>query len=130
MATWQEVENYLTSNYELDVVEPEVLKLVFGVGDGRSQMVFVMGMSLDDPDLAHVSFISPFARTEQLSPQQLVNTMADNTALGITSIGGWYALKHVAPLANLDANEIEWPLTFVTGGADMLERQLGLGDDL
>ena len=106
------------------------MKLVFGLEDGRSQMVFVAGLALDDPDDAIVSFISPFARTDQLSPQGLVDCMVNNNALGVAIIGDWYALKNVAPLANLDANEIEWPLAYVTIFADKLERELNLGDDL
>lgn len=130
MATWREVVSYLTSNYEVDQVSPTLMKLVFGLDEGRSQMVFVEGLALDDPDAAIVSFISPFAKTEQLSPKGLIDCMEKNSALGIAIIGDWYALKNVAPLANLDANEIEWPLTYVTSFADQLERELNLGDDL
>ena len=130
MATWREVVSYLTSNYKVDQIDPTLMKLVFGLDDGRSQMVFVGGLALDDPEDAIVSFISPFAKTDQLSPQGLIDCMKNNSALGITIIGDWYALKNVAPLANLDANEIEWPLAYVTNFADQLERELNLGDDL
>ena len=130
MATWREVVSYLTSNYKVDQLSPTLMLLVFGLDQGRSQMVFVEGLDLDDPDDAIVSFISPFAKTEQLSPQGLVDCMVNNCGIGVAIIGDWYALKNVAPLANLDANEIEWPLTFVTNFADHLERELNLGDDL
>jgi len=130
MATWREVENYLTSNYQLEKLGPELLSLVFSVGNGRSQIVFVEGVALDDPENAIVSFASPFAKVDQITPQQLVNCMKDNTAIGVAVLADMYMLKNVAPLQNLDANEIEWPLSFVTGFADELERSLGLGDDL
>lgn len=129
MATWREVENYLSSNYQIEKLDNALIKLVFGVGNGRSQIVLVQGLALDDDD-AIVSFASPFARVDQITPQQLVSCMADNTAIGVALIADMYMLKNVAPLKNLDANEIEWPLTFVTTIADELERSLGLGDVL
>lgn len=130
MATWREVENYLTSNYRTEKVGPSIIKLVFDLGNGRSQVIIVEGLALDEAEDAIVSFMSPFAKIDQITPQQLVNQMTGNSGLGVAVIGDWYALKNVAPLMNLDANEIEWPLLFVTNIADIWEKELGLGDDL
>jgi hypothetical protein len=130
MATWLEVESYLSSNYVVEKLDTSLIKLTFEVGDGRSQVVFVQGVLLDDDAASYVSFASPFARVGQISAEQLVNCMADNPIVGMSVFGGLYVMKNVAPLQNLDANEIEWPLTFVTGLADGLERSLGLGDYL
>ena len=130
MATWREVVSYLTSKYDAEQLNPTTMKLLFRFEDGRSQMVFVSGIALDHPEDAIVSFISPFAKTKQLSPQGLVDCMVNFNSLGIVIIDDHYALKNVAPLVNLDANEIEWPLAYVTEFADELERKLNLGDDL
>lgn len=128
MATWREVESYLSSHYIIEKIGPSIIKLVFDVGNGRSQVVTVEGLALDG-EHAVVSFASPFARVGQITPQQLVNQMSNNNALGVVMIGDMYALANVAPLQNLDANEIEWPLLYVTNIADIWERELGQGDD-
>lgn len=130
MATWREVENYLSSTYKVEKIDSAIIKLIFDLGNGRSQLVFVEGLALDDPEDAIISVFSPFAKVNEISPQQLVNAMSSNSAIGVAIIGDWYTLKNVAPLQNLDANEIEWPLLFVTNFADQLEQSLGLGDDL
>lgn len=130
MATWREVENYLSSNYQVEKIDSNLIKIVFGVGDGRSQLIFVSGMLLDAGEDAFVSFASPFARVDQITPQQLANCMAENPAASFARLGDLYMLRNIAPLNNLDANEIEWPLKWVTVMADQLERSLGLGDDL
>jgi hypothetical protein len=93
-------------------------------------MVFVMGLGLEDANTANLAFFSPFAKFDQISPQTLVDTMEKNPFLGFSRTADWYTLKHIAPLANLDANEIEWPMQYITVAADTLERELGLGDQL
>lgn len=130
MATWPEVENFLTSNYKTEQLGDSFYKLTFSLDAGRSQMIFVMGLGLEDPHLANLAFFSPFAKISQISPQTLVEIMEDHSFLGFSRIGDWYTLKHVAPMSNLDANEIEWPMKYVTVAADNLELELGLGDDL
>jgi hypothetical protein len=125
MATWLEVESYLTSNYVTEKLDLNCLKFVFELGDGRSQMIFVAGLGLDGPDDPVVFFASPFATTSMLSPQQVVDLMRES-AIGIGEWHECYVVKHLAPLENLDANELEWPLAYVTRMADMLEEKLGI----
>ena len=130
MATWREVVGYLSSKYHIDQTDPTTISMVFDVGGGRSQVVLVFGVALENPDLAHAAFFSPFAEEGQISAQQLVACLNDSNALGIAKVGSYYGYMNVAPLANLDANEIEWPLDLVTNFADMRENSLGLGDKL
>ena len=130
MATWRELVGYLSSNYDINQPDPTTVSLVFNVGGGRSQLVLVFGVALDDPDIAHAAFFSAFAEEGQISAQQLVACLNDSNALGVAKIGSYYGYMNVAPLANLDANEIEWPLGLVTKAADMRENSLGLGDKL
>jgi len=130
MATWREFENYLSSSYKFEKLSSNCIKMGFRFDDGRTQLIFMEGLALDDQENAVVAFSSPFARVDQLTPQQLVNCMADNGFLGVVMDSDMYMLRHVVPLANLDASEIEWPLRFVTEMADEIEKSLGLGDDL
>ena len=130
MATWRELVGYLSSNYKIEQLDSETIKLLFNTGNGRSQVVLVFGVALDNPELAHAAFFSPFAKNDQITPQQLVAVLADSNLLGIAQVGDYYGYMNVSLLANLDANEIEWPMNLVTDFADERERMLGLGDDL
>ena len=130
MATWRELVGYLSSNYKIEQPDSETIKLLFDTGNGRSQMVLIFGVALDNPELAHAAFFSAFAKNDQITPQQLVAVLADSNLLGIAQVGDYYGYMNVSLLANLDANEIEWPMNLVTDFADERERMLGLGDDL
>ena len=128
MATWREVQNYLTSQYKLEDLGDGVLKLVFGYNDGRSQVIYCTPIAAESDD-GFVVFLSPFATSSNLSPQQLVDLMSKNMFVGFGSnANGAYTVVHQAPLKNLDASEIEWALELISGTADLLEKELGLGD--
>jgi len=128
MATWREVVGYLKSNYKISSEEGTTLALNFETAQGRSQMIFVSGIAIDDPNLAVVSFASPFAPRNSITAQQVVACMEENF-LGVGLTADLYVFRHLVPMAHLDANEIEWPLTFVTSAADEMEKKLGLGDN-
>jgi hypothetical protein len=130
MASWRELVGYLGSNYKIDQPDTSTISLIFDQGNGRSQAVFIFGVLLDDPELAHAAFFSAFAKVDQISPQQLAAVLSDSNLLGIAKVGDYYGYMNVSLLANLDANEIEWPMTLVTDFADERERMLGLGDNL
>jgi len=128
MATWREVVGYLKSNYKISSEEGTTLALNFETENGRSQMIFASGIAIDDPSIATVLFASPFATRNSITTQQLLACM-EESFLGVGLAGDLYVFRHHVPMANLDANEIEWPLIFVTLAADGMEKKLGLGDN-
>lgn len=127
MATWQEVKNFIHTNYVVSNEEGNLLVLQFQTEGGRSQLVFVSGFDSAD-ELSSVRFFSPFARVDQISPAQFAQ-LASNTIFGVAEVADMYGFVHNSFLADLDASEIHVPMNAVTMLADQVERQLGLGDD-
>ena len=128
LASWAEVRNYIQTDYQIQNDTGTTLTLVFNTGDGRSQLVFVMGIE-DVGDLSSVRYFSPFARVGQISPTQFAN-LAGEAIFGLAELADMYGVVHNSFLENLDASEIDTPLMAVTSSADAFEKRLGLGDEL
>jgi hypothetical protein len=123
MATKAEVRAFLDKNYVLEEIEGGILKFVFRTDQDRTQLVFAV---VDD---VKAQFFSPFATTNDVSAEQALDA-ADSTSFGVKKFGSWYCIVNVNPLDNLDANEIEVSLNILSGIADEIEKNLGLGDNL
>jgi hypothetical protein len=121
MATQKEVISYIKKNLHADEISDSQFKLVYDMGNSRSQIVFVIvgeyGMTI----------LSPFAKTEDVTPKQALNASQD-FGLGIGLDGETYVVKTIVPLADLDESEIHTGFDLVTGIADELEQALVGGD--
>jgi hypothetical protein len=126
MATWNEVKNYVRSNYQVrsESDDGNMLHLIFETEAGRSQMITVGFL---DTDPAFVTFRSVFASTSQVSALKAFE-VASATPFGIGMAGEIYFLNHAQLAATIDPDEIDVPMRWVTLFADYVEKQLGLGD--
>lgn len=124
MATWQEVRNYINSNYQVEPGEGGMLKLLFNTGSGRSQYVFVGHMDLDP---ALVVFTSPIGSMNKINLTRLLDATSE-IPFGVRAFGDWVGLVHVQLLDTVDPAEIDVPLGLVTLFADRLEERFGEGD--
>ena len=61
MATWRDLVGYIRSNYRIAKEEDGILALVFGVGNGRTQMVLVTRHHLMGGNEEWVQILSPIA---------------------------------------------------------------------
>ena len=125
MATWQQVKSYIYANYNVSKDSGEMITLLFDMGNGRSQLVFV-GL-LDIGEYSSIRLSSPFAKWSNVSAERALRA-TESTGVGICSIGDYLATTHSQLLATVDEAEIDWPLAYVTSTADKLEQQLGQGD--
>jgi hypothetical protein len=123
MATQSEVLNFIKSNYETEVLSGGDLKLVFDLGGGRSQLAFV------DVNESNAQFSSPFATLDDVTAKQALEANSEYS-VGMQMVGNWYVIKHVVPLADLDASEVSEAFELVANIADMLEKKLVGGDKL
>jgi len=128
MATWSEVKDFIRTNFTVAFEDANLMRLQFDAGNGRSQLIVVMGLETGD-EFSSVLFFSPFAQEGQISPSQFLE-LARNTTFGLAVVAGLMGYVHNAFLADLDASEIRIPMLAVTGIADQTERRLGLGDRL
>lgn len=124
MATWQEVRNYISANYQVETGEGGMLKLLFNTGSGRSQFIFV-GLIDIDPQL--VTFVSPIGSMNKMNLTRLLDATAE-VPFGVRAFGDWIGLSHVQVLDTVDPAEIDVPLGLVTLFADKLEERFGEGD--
>jgi hypothetical protein len=128
MATWSTLTEYVRSHHQISDEKPGFLKLVFDVGDLRSQVVFLWRMTLNDGAEDWVQIESPFGRLDSVNLRGAIDSMGKTVCGGIAALGELVTVRHSVPLLNLDINEFERPLTLVTGTADRLEQLFQGGD--
>jgi len=128
MATWSTLTEYVRSHYKIADEKPGSMKLIFDVGDLRSQVVFLWRMSLLDGEEEWVQIESPFGRLDSINLRGAIDAMGKTVCGGIAAMEGLVTVRHSVPLLNLDINEFERPLGLVTGTADRLEQQFQGGD--
>jgi hypothetical protein len=127
MATWESLLQYIRSHYQVAGEGPGAVRLMFDLGNGRSQNVVVSGKQVGD--FEYLAIWTPVCHESQISAREalLRNT---NMALGALALveDGTMILRHTAPLKDLDVDEFEVPLRALTQAGDMLEQQFGTAD--
>lgn len=123
MATKQQAMDYMISKHDFSQIDDSLLRGLFEVSDGRSQVVTAWFGE------RFVSFSSPFASTNDVTAKQALDA-ASETLLGIQIIDDHYCVYHLAPLADLDESEILDAISLTAISGDNLERSLVGGDDL
>lgn len=121
MATAQEVINFIKNKYTCSDTDFGALRFQFDLPEGRSQLVFAW---IND---TNIQVSSPFATTAKVTPLAALEAASKKT-LGIQLLGDLYTACYYAPLADIDASEIESAIVLTTLVADSLEQEL-LGTD-
>jgi hypothetical protein len=124
MATWQDVERFIRSNYTVLPDAPKgMIALSFSIPGGRSQMVFVSsGGNETIGSVVHISSV-----IGQLTSAKVADACREASEMvvgGIVQMGDHTVLRHSVLLENLDENELVNPLLAVTLAADNLEKKL------
>ncbi|WP_107766177.1 hypothetical protein [Nocardioides terrigena] len=127
MTNWNALTSFISSNYDVNEMTDSRVKMVFNTGDLRSQVVFLWRMELAQGEewIQVESVIGPIASLDMV---QALRIMENHVCGGLALSGELLTVRHAAPLANLDANEIVRPIVLVTSTADDLEKQL-IGSD-
>jgi hypothetical protein len=127
MATWETLRQHIYSRYQVTQEAPGVIQLMFDVGNGRSQNVFVSGKSAGS--FEYMSIWTPICHESQISAR---DALIRNATMPIGALGlmpdGTIILRYGAPLKDLDVDEFEVPLQGLTLSGDMLEQELSVGD--
>lgn len=121
MASQSEVQNYIKNNINSELIDDGLLKIIYDLGEGRSQLVYAF---ISDVSL---NISSPFAKAEDVTPKQALKAV-DGISFGIGMLEDWYVVRHVVPIADLDESEIITGLEVVAQIADDLEDSLVGGD--
>lgn len=121
MATAAEAKEFIKNNYSVIELSNGYLQAEIEYSNLRSQIVF---FSATD---RHGVFISPFAKSIDITAEQVFN-YADVSPWGVKLIGTDYCVVHLAPLENLDVNEIEDGFQLVALVADNIEKAISQRD--
>jgi hypothetical protein len=128
VTTWESVKSFLKNEYKIAEEKENSLALIFETGNLRSQIVFIYHMSLKDGTEHWVQIESAIGKIADLDLPALLAAVGDTVVGGLGTVGEVVTIRHAAPLANLDSNELLRPLTIITATADRLEREFSGGD--
>ena len=131
MATWERLKEHIGGQYEATELEPRIIGMQFATTTRRTQTVYVTHLVAEDG--------SEWAAIDSVVGHELeVDLLAALRAVSTLACGGlshlrvqdqdMVALRHVVPLATVEAEEFDLPLILVTGAADALEEALIGGD--
>jgi hypothetical protein len=127
MATWENLRQYIHSKYQVADEAPGVVRMMFDVGGGRSQNVFVSGKTMGD--FEYLVIWTPICHESQMPAR---DALVRNAGMPIGALAlapdGTMILRHSAPLKDLDIDEFDMPLSALTQAGDMLERQFSMTD--
>ena len=126
MATWQQVKNYIYSNYQVADDSGGMLTLMFNTEGSRSQKVLIVHVDTGN-QLESILFMSPVAAWSQVSADRVLRA-TEEVPVSIRSTGDCIVATHAQLLASIDETEIDLPLLMITLHADQLENLLGIGD--
>jgi hypothetical protein len=127
MATWNDLRQYIHSQYQVFDEAPDVIRLIFNLGNGRTQNVLVSGKQAG----AFEYFViwTPICHESQISAR---DALVRNATMSIGALGlvpdGTVILRYSAPLKDLDVDEFNVPLQGLTMAGDMLEQEFSGAD--
>jgi hypothetical protein len=123
------VTEYVRSNYKIADEGPDRIKMVFEVGDLRTQVVFLWRQLLMDGKEEWLQIESPVGRVDGMDLRAVLEDVGAAVCGSAAIIDGFLFIRQAMPIANLDINEFERPLRLVTTTADMLEHKHVGGDE-
>jgi hypothetical protein len=129
MTTWNSVVEYVRSNYKIADEGPDKIKLIFEVGDMRTQVVFLWRETLANGAEEWLQIESPVGKADKMDLRAVLEEVGNKVCGGAALIDGHLFIRQSMPLANLDINEFERPLALITSTADRLEHQFVGGDE-
>jgi hypothetical protein len=105
------------------------MKLVFEIGDMRTQVVFLWRQLLLDGTEEWLQIESPVGRVDSMNLRAVLDEVGAMAFGGAAIMDGVLFIRQAMPLSNLGINEFERPLRLVTSSADALERKFVGGDE-
>lgn len=134
MATWDELAEYVRSEYDVISEEPGELRLLYAFDkeDEESDRTQVMIVAREELDRKYewVQIATPLGLARDCDLHRLLETIGHTTISGGAAIMGEHiVIRHSLPLENLDINEFTEPLSLIAGTADNLESEFFGGDN-
>jgi len=128
MASWNDIADYLRGNFKIHEDKGDLLVLLFTLSDDRSQFVGISLSSSSRSGEEWVEISSPVGSLGEVDLGKAATIVARYFCGGLVAEGDLVYVRHVAPLINLDVNELERPMSVILDAADHVERELVGGD--
>ncbi|GBU26766.1 hypothetical protein R84B8_00278 [Treponema sp. R8-4-B8] len=128
MASWDQVKNFIRSNYKVQNDEGDFFKMVFDLSNDRTQMVFVQKVQTKQNGI-WIQISSPVGIIGQEKMNKALETLNDKVCGGLVKIGDKHFVRHCMPIDDMSLDEFAVPLTFITSSADDLEKKFVGGDE-
>ncbi len=122
MATWNEVEKYITSTFHVTPNAPAgMIGILFPVGD-RKQQVFIR--HIKNAKIGEWAVVtSPIGKVSAAKLKEITQEAFELVCGGIVMLEDVVMISHSVPLENLDINELSVPLIAITLAGDLLEEK-------
>lgn len=129
MADWNALRNYIKSEYKVSSDDLNSLKLLFDLGNGRSQLVVVEKIGdLGNSEWALIS--TAVCAESDIDPRDALVKSGEMIVGGLALIdGGPVIFRHSIRLADLDPAEFDEPLGVAAAFGDKLEQELSTADN-
>ena len=128
MVTWEEVKDFIRSNYKLQSDEGDFFSLVFELDNDRSQLVIIRKDQTPNGDI-WIQMASPVGIIEQDKLNDALEMLDGMICGGLIKSGEKYFVRHCMPIGDISPEEFATPLYFISGIADDLEQRFIGGDE-
>ena len=130
MATWKQIRDYIQSNYKYDYDEElDMFKLIFDMGDGRTQAVFLERDQNQGCDTSYVEISSPVGMVSKNDIFDLLEDLEGKVCGGAVKSGKNIFIRDRMLLESVDAVWIDNSLKLIAGIADEMEDKYVGGDE-
>jgi hypothetical protein len=127
MATWEQLKNFVKSNYKMQREESDSFNMVFDLGDNRSQLVNVTKAQTKNGDV-WVQIYSPVGTIRQDKLNNALEDIEGAICGGLVKMGDKHLVRHCMLIEDMSAEEFNVPLLLITAIADSLEEKYVGGD--
>jgi len=131
MASWQELGNFIRSNFPVAEETEDRFVFVFRMtltGDTRTQVVYVMKQeALNGTEWAHI--ISPVGRFGEFNIEELLRELGDSGRGGVALIRDKVVIRHSIHLPSFDVAAFDDAASLVAMQADFAELRYVGGDE-
>ncbi|MGH9043806.1 MAG: hypothetical protein ACRDVP_03020 [Acidimicrobiales bacterium] len=127
MADWDQLKEFIHSNYQATDVSPRAVELVFRTAETRTQVVWVSFAEgpNGEPWAQIDSAIGPVRSIDLVRALHLMENAVCGGLCHLFARGeDLVSIRHCVPLGSLDPDEFTGPLLMVTGAADAFESEL------
>ncbi|SHJ22940.1 hypothetical protein SAMN02745244_02007 [Tessaracoccus bendigoensis DSM 12906] len=123
MASWEELREFMHSNWSVRDLDERHLQLVFELPSRRAQTVLIEHASNDETDW--VKFKSPIGELTEIDLWTAGEKLAQKVVGGLIVEDEYVVVTNALPLSSLGGNEVVETMMRVTMIADELGAALG-----